>query len=160
MGEIYFHMSLNKKPSLKMLVPVTPLKNQKVPASTSYQVTWPMRRQWLRYQIAVATCRNVGSTLVPSSGTPKAHPINISRGGRYEGKKNIQKLEYLLRLNIERMKYMAIMNFNHVFFHKYVLRNVSTQLHLSLYLCCYSFLFGKRGHSLPVFIAFDDFTST
>lgn len=68
-----------------------PLKTQKLPASTSYQVTWPMRRQWLRYQIAVATCRNVGSTLVPSSRTPKAHPINISRGEGVKGKRTWEK---------------------------------------------------------------------
>ena len=130
-----------------------------------------MRRQWLRYQIAVATCRNVGSTLVPSSRTPQGTSHQHLKGGEgVKGKKYIQKMECLLRVKIEQMKYMAIMN--------YIIMVVSinmycsqecTQLHLStIYMCCYSLLVGKRDHSLPEIcffrmtprIALDDFTST
>ena len=48
-------------------------------------------------------------------GPPRHIPSTSQWGEGAEGKNNIRKMECLLRFNIERMKYMAIMNYNHGF---------------------------------------------
>ena len=112
---------------------------------------------------------NVGPILKDPQGTSHQH----LKGGEGMREKNTQKLECLLRFNIERMKYMAIMNYNHGFFiNCTAVRNVHSYIYLSIYLsiymCSYSLLLekGTIHYQRYVFfrmtpcIALDDFTST